>query len=371
MTKRLSSQDRKLQIVQAALGLLAEVSVDRLTTRLVAAEVGVTQPALFKHFPSRESILEAVIEHVRLCLEQSVKQVFQAEGDTKQKVLGLLQGLFRFAEANPGAPRLLFFDAATSGDGGRPSLHLPLRLLIARQTVLIAELIRDETRAGGLPDSVDVTRAGELFVAQLQGQLLRWHLEDRTTDLVASAPGLVDFWWSGLEAGLPRLEDVALAPRSESSRDLLCQFDARPLLSTGVDPFQEIQAQLTRLPTGGCLVLLAPFHPTPLIHLMQGRGFGVWTDEAEAGLHTILITSPPQGDAERVTVLDLRDLPAPEPMEEVLLAVEKLAPGEHFFARLPRFPRMLVAALEGRGCTWSSVLQPSGSAVLLVERPPS
>ena len=110
MQNRLSSQDRKQQIVQAALGLLAGVSVDRLTTRLVAEEVGVTQPALFKHFPSRDSILEAVMEHVRLSLEQSVKQVFLVNSDTKQKVLGLLQGLFRFAEANPGAPRLLFFD---------------------------------------------------------------------------------------------------------------------------------------------------------------------------------------------------------------------------------------------------------------------
>lgn len=369
MQSRLSSQDRKLQIVQAALGLLAEVSVDRLTTRLVAAEIGVSQPALFKHFPSRDSILEAVMEHVRLSLEQSVKQVFLTQAGTKQKVLGLLQGLFRFAEANPGAPRLLFFDAATNGDAHRPSLHLPLRLVISRQTALIAELLRDETVAGGLPGTIDIKRAAELFVAQLQGQLLRWHLEDRSTDLVASAPGLVDFWWSGLEAGLPKIDPAAPARVSEPNETMLIQFDARPLLSTGVDPFHEIQAQLGQLPPGGCLVLLAPFSPTPLIQLMEGRGFAVLADETEAGLHTVLITSPPSGDTERATVIDLRDLPAPEPMEEMLLAVEKLTPGDHFFARLPRFPRMLVAALEERGCTWSSALQPCGAAVLLVERP--
>jgi TetR/AcrR family transcriptional regulator len=139
MPTRLSTQERKAQIVLAALNLLSTVSVDCLTTRMVAGAIGVSQPALFKHFASRDAILHAVMDHVRSSLESSVKTVFSTAKGAHEVAQGLLEGLFRFAEAFPGAPRLLFYDAATSGNEAPPSLHAQLLLIVSRQATLVTD----------------------------------------------------------------------------------------------------------------------------------------------------------------------------------------------------------------------------------------
>ena len=58
--------------------------------------------------------------------------------------------------------------------------------------------------------------------------------------------------------------------------------------------------------------------------------------------------------------LDLRNLPAPEPMERILEAVESLVPGKHIQALTPFWPAPLLPILELQGCAWRREPSPSG-----------
>lgn len=345
--------------MRAALELLGQVSVDRLTTRLVAAAVGVSQPALFKHFVNRDAMLEAVMEHVRMALEESVIGVFAKGGGGRELATGLVESLFRFADLNPGAPRLFFFDAATSGDGQLANLRGPLGLIVGRQTALMAELVRGEIAKGELPGEVDAKRAGELLVAMVQGELLRWHLGAGARAMAGRAAGVVEFWWAGLRAGQPELEAADVR-----AKVLLAELDVRPLLSSGGDPFSAVFEALGNLESNGTLVLTVPFRPVPLLAMVEHRGFRIQQESESAGVFTYLLANG--GNA--VEVLDLRDLPTPEPLEAVLLATSELKPGKPIIARLPRFPRLLIPGLEERELTWTCVEEANGAAVLYLSK---
>jgi len=67
-------------------------------------------------------------------------------------------------------------------------------------------------------------------------------------------------------------------------------------------------------------------------------------------------------------IVDLRELEAPGPMEQVLLACSKLDVGEYFMARLPRVPTMLFPHLESRGLSWWVHEEADQSGLLLVRR---
>ena len=58
--------------------------------------------------------------------------------------------------------------------------------------------------------------------------------------------------------------------------------------------------------------------------------------------------------------LDLRNLPPPEPMEQILDAVQSLRPGEHIEALTPFWPAPLLPILEQQGCAWRREPSPSG-----------
>ena len=55
MLNRKSAEDRKTEIIEALLGLADRIGPDRLTTNDIAREVGVTQAAIFRHFPTKIS----------------------------------------------------------------------------------------------------------------------------------------------------------------------------------------------------------------------------------------------------------------------------------------------------------------------------
>ena len=58
--------------------------------------------------------------------------------------------------------------------------------------------------------------------------------------------------------------------------------------------------------------------------------------------------------------LDLRNLPPPEPMEQILDAVQSLRPGESIEALTPFWPAPLLPILETQGCGWRREASPSG-----------
>jgi uncharacterized protein (DUF2249 family) len=69
------------------------------------------------------------------------------------------------------------------------------------------------------------------------------------------------------------------------------------------------------------------------------------------------------------SILDLRDLPAPEPLERILEACAALEPGDSLRARTPRFPGPLLPLLEARGLRFEVEEEPDGSALVRVWRP--
>ena len=66
--------------------------------------------------------------------------------------------------------------------------------------------------------------------------------------------------------------------------------------------------------------------------------------------------------------LDLRHLPAPEPMERILDAVEALCPGDSIEALTPFWPAPLLPLLEMQGCAWRREPSPAGHARVLICR---
>ena len=68
-------------------------------------------------------------------------------------------------------------------------------------------------------------------------------------------------------------------------------------------------------------------------------------------------------------VEDLSGLEPPEPLERVLRACARLAPGAVYCAHMPRTPTMLFPHLEARGLEWRVAARPDGTAMLWVRGP--
>jgi AcrR family transcriptional regulator len=361
MTRRLASSQRRHQVVEATLALLATTPIDRITTRQIARKVGMSQPALFRHFRSREAILQAVVSHARGELERLAAQALARQQAPLEALQLFARSLLGYVERNPGMPRLLFHQVAK---GESAPYHRPLAHLVSMQRSLVAELVREAQRQGQVSETVDPRRAAALFVALVQGVLLQWQLSESESSLGESAAALIEFWLSGVRGGAPAKVVDARGQPEPPPAGPLATLDVRPLLAAGSDPLERILEALEGIGADGLLKLTAPFRPAPLLVLLKGRGFRCKVREVEPALFEVEIQPPGACEIE-----DLRDLPAPEPLERVLEATAQLAPGAAFLARVPRYPRLLLPRLEERGIEWAVHEEPDQSALLYVRKP--
>lgn len=362
-TPRAPSAERREQIVAATLGLLAHTSIDALSTRQLARELGFSQPALFRHFASRDALLLATIAHARGELEAIAVRVVEAELGPIETLRALGRSLLEHVELRPGLPRLLF----AMGSPAAASVRDALRHVVAMQAALVAELVRQGQRAGVVASGCDADAAATLYVGMLQGLVLRWEIAGRDAPLAPRFDEVFTLWLRAVE-GASRGEAAptteARPPRTARPASNLASLDVRPLIARGIDPLGAILAALDDLPSGGALVLDAPFRPAPLLTLLARRGHAV---SAEAIDETHWVVEIVVGASPEVDVL--LDLEPPLPLERVLEATAALAPGGVYLARLPRHPRLLLPRLRERGVAFDVLERADGSALLRVERP--
>ncbi|MFA5539149.1 MAG: DUF2249 domain-containing protein [Gemmobacter sp.] len=164
------------------------------------------------------------------------------------------------------------------------------------------------------------------------------------------------------------------------------EYDARPLLREGREPFGEIMAAVDTLLPGQPLRVLASFRPVPLLTVMSNRGFS-WRDRALPGGDWEVIFTPPDNKAaapepgiapgsssdaalwpDPVREFDLTDLAPPEPMVRILAALEDMAPGEVLFALLVREPVFLYPELALRGHEWAGNYDTQGTTFRIMVR---
>lgn len=89
MNARKPAPDRKADILQATLDLAFEVGPDHVTTGMIAKRLGLTQPAIYKHFPKKEDIWQAATK--TLC--QKIRQNATAEHPPSEPATAILRHL--------------------------------------------------------------------------------------------------------------------------------------------------------------------------------------------------------------------------------------------------------------------------------------
>ncbi len=102
---------RKQQILQALAQMLEESPGQRITTAGLAKQVGVSEAALYRHFPSKAKMFEALIEFAEESIFSRVNKLKEGQIPVAQQCHQLFSLVLGFAHHNPGISRVLSGDA--------------------------------------------------------------------------------------------------------------------------------------------------------------------------------------------------------------------------------------------------------------------
>jgi AcrR family transcriptional regulator len=178
---RLSGEARQQQIVETVLDLVAEHGADGVSVQAIADRIGLTQPAVFRHFRSKEAIWVAVMTW----LEEQLGAIHQAaDASFGESPLSSLKHMFtehiRMVERHPALAKIVFSDHLRLQF---PSLQTRFAgIHVAYERRIVALLKRAKMQAL-VRASLPADDAATLFLCMIQGLAFQFAIARRPMQL--------------------------------------------------------------------------------------------------------------------------------------------------------------------------------------------
>jgi TetR/AcrR family transcriptional regulator len=162
---------RKQEILEALARMLEANPGERITTAGLAREVGVSEAALYRHFPSKTKMFEGLIEFIEDTLFSRISIIVTEEPTAAVQCEKMLLLLLAFAERNPGISRILTGDALA---GETDRLRQRVAQLFDRFETQLKQVLREAEIREGLRPKLPVAAAANLMMALAEGRIAQF-----------------------------------------------------------------------------------------------------------------------------------------------------------------------------------------------------
>jgi TetR/AcrR family transcriptional regulator len=159
---------RREQILQSLAQMLEVNPGQRITTAALAKEVGVSEAALYRHFPSKARMFEGLIGFIEETIFSRVTVITNSESDGVKQCEQILTLLLAFVEKNPGMARILTGDALA---GETDRLRQRINQFFERLETQIKQLLREAEATQGLRTVQPAGTSANLMLAAAEGRI--------------------------------------------------------------------------------------------------------------------------------------------------------------------------------------------------------
>tara|TARA_B110000908_G_scaffold67255_1_gene81318 strand:+ start:87 stop:671 length:585 start_codon:yes stop_codon:yes gene_type:complete len=169
--------NRKQQILECLALMLQTGQGQRITTAKLAAEVGVSEAALYRHFPSKARMFEGLIEFIEESIFSRINLILSDHKESLVRCHHILHVLLIFAERNPGMCRILSGDALM---GENERLRARVHLLFEKIESQFKQVLRERKLREGKGFSINEQALANLLVAYAEGKICQYVRSDFT-----------------------------------------------------------------------------------------------------------------------------------------------------------------------------------------------
>ncbi len=196
-SKHLPAQERRLVIVETVVELAGEQNPSEITTAAIAKRMGLTQGALFRHFPNKDAILQAVMEWVSERLLSRIEKAIAAKSSPLDALESTFMAHVDFIGEHPGIPRMLF------GELQRAEETAPKRMaqtLLRRYGEHLDRLLEQGKACDEIDGKLDNEAAATLFIGTIQGLVMQSLIAGDVSHIHRNAPKVFAIYQRGIRS---------------------------------------------------------------------------------------------------------------------------------------------------------------------------
>lgn len=197
---------RRQQILETLAQMLEDHPGDRITTARLAAQVGVSEAALYRHFPSKAKMFEGLIAFIEDTLFQRVALILKEQESAHARCQHMLLLWLTFAERNPGISRLLTGDALA---GETERLRTRVAQLQERYETQLKQVLREAELREGLRPVLPLPEAANLLMALAEGRVGQFVRSEFRRSPTAGAEEQLAYLLQGFFRSVPGAERLS------------------------------------------------------------------------------------------------------------------------------------------------------------------
>jgi len=171
MSKLKQRGERRQQILETLASMLEDSPGERITTAKLAEKVGVSEAALYRHFPSKTKMFEGLIEFIEEAIFSRISLIMSDEPSALRQCEKILTLLLNFVDKNPGITRLLTGDALA---GETERLRQRIAQFYDRIETQLRQILREAEIREGIRPVLPVAAAANLLLSTAEGRIIQY-----------------------------------------------------------------------------------------------------------------------------------------------------------------------------------------------------
>ncbi len=173
--------DRQMEIINAAIDLIADKGIQQMTIKNLSAKIGFTEGAIYRHFDSKIEILLGILAMFK---DKKNSALTQLQSSTEIDALTKLQTLFqeRFAHfnANPAIAAVIFSEEIFQND---KRLSVEVFRIMQESQAVVRGVIEDGQKTGQMRTDISAQQLSLLITGALRFIVTQWRLSGFAFDL--------------------------------------------------------------------------------------------------------------------------------------------------------------------------------------------
>ena len=172
--------------------LIGEKGIQNLTTKNLAAEIGFSEPALYRHFKDKTEILKSVLVYYKEQLKKGLLAISTLNLTGLEKVNKMVEFQFNHFNKFPAIIMVIFAETSFQYDS---VLSKAVSEIMSQKKAAVSKIVKSGQDEGGIRNDISADQLTTMVMGSMRFTVLNWRLSNFEFDLVKEGKTL----WNTIE----------------------------------------------------------------------------------------------------------------------------------------------------------------------------
>ena len=171
--------ERQMQIIETAVKLIADEGIQNLTIKNLAKEIGISEPALYRHFANKLQILKNILNYFHFKMEPAINELIK-DKIIIDNIINFIKIQLKIFATNPHFAKVIFAEANFQND---ETLKNTILKMMNKTQSLLNNKISIAQQSGEITERITSTNLTRFIIGSIRFMVTQWSMSDMVFDI--------------------------------------------------------------------------------------------------------------------------------------------------------------------------------------------